>query len=175
MRSLLLTIPLIAAMLEACAPSVGPLGPEQQNISRLADSVPSRFVDFGRCTWGGSAYRCPGGEPVTIQLRSGDDADAIMWKNCPAGFVVNRRDEVPIGSTSVASTYKSGGLLDPAGPLLGRKENEYTETRLVTERRITFTCRDRPLEPESEVVCESADVRSCVRRPTSEVTERKER
>lgn len=156
----------VAALLAACAPSTGVLGPDARNVEARHASAP-RFVDTGNCTWRGSAYRCPG-QPVTIQLRRGEDADAIMWRTCPAGYVVNRTDEVPIGSTSVASTYKSGGVLDPLGPMLGRKTNTYMETSLVTERRVTFTCRDRPLKPESEVVCASADVRSCVRRPVSD-------
>lgn len=75
---------------------------------------------------------------------------------------------MPIGSTSVASTYRSGGALDPFGPLLGRKENTYTESRLVTERQITFACRARPLRPETEVVCASADVDSCARRSVTQ-------
>lgn len=162
-RSLFLLAPIA---LVACGPTVGPLGPDAHNVEAQHTNAP-RFVETGNCTWRGSAYRCPG-EPVTVQLRHDEDADAVMWKNCPAGFVVNRTDEVPIGSTSVASTYKSGGVNDPIGPVLGRKENTYTETKLVTERRITFTCRERPLEPESEVVCATADVRSCVRKPAPE-------
>lgn len=101
---------------------------------------------------------------MTIQVRRGDDPSALMWETCPSGYDIRDAVDVPIGSTSVSSTYKSGGVLDPAGPLLGRSSNTYTETELVTERRITFACRARPTQPETEIVCESADLRSCVRR-----------
>jgi hypothetical protein len=100
---------------------------------------------------------------MTAQFRHRNDAEAFLWKNCPLGFNILREEAVPIGSTSVASTYKSGGALDPFGPFLRRKENTYAETTTVTEPRITFACRDRRQARETEVVCESADVRSCRR------------
>lgn len=155
----------LMALLAACAPTTGPLGPDANSVQSPRPTP--AFLATGKCTWRGSAYRCPEGEPVTIQVRRDDDASALMWETCPNGYDIRDAADVPIGSTSVSSTYKSGGVLDPAGPLLGRSSNTYTETQLVTERRITFACRNRPTQPETEIVCGSADVRSCVRRATT--------
>ena len=78
----------LAFIFAACAPTVGPLGPDARPLQTNRGSQP-RFLQTGACEWRGAAYRCPD-VPVTIRVGREADADALMWKNCPSGFVVQQ-------------------------------------------------------------------------------------
>jgi hypothetical protein len=150
-----------------CAPTVGPLGPNPEAV-RAKPPPAYKVVPGGPCEWGGTAFRCPPGTPLTVQVPKEEDAQPVMWRHCPTGFLVQREEDVALGSTSIASTYRSGGPMDPLGPLMGRKERTYTETTLVTDKKVTFSCRSTTARPATEVECASSDVRSCVRKGAPE-------
>lgn len=94
------------------------------NVSTLpppAEPSPVRFI----------AQSSQGGE-----LQAADDLEAerAMWKACPHGYEVTRKEPIAVGSESTTVDYGR----NPLDPILGHAE--HTTTANVFENRYQFRC-----------------------------------
>ncbi len=76
-----------------------------------------------------------------IQAADPIEADRYMWRRCPKGFAVVRREEVAVGATSWSTNCNSHNAIDQ---LMGRDSETTTVTSPINEERTVFRCAASP-------------------------------
>ena len=118
--------------------------------------VPFLLIALSGCGSARYVVQDPQGGIVAIPSNSNywpthyrDGAEKLMRQKCPAGYIIDREEEVVVGQTTTGSTRTDTNSYDvgrrrfaPAGTVTVSDTRHTTNTKDQTEYRITFHAKD---------------------------------